>query len=73
MEENIPITFIWIGEYLPANYACKLSKINYPYRLVLNPPMKHKYERELLQIEKADLARLEYIYDNGGIYADFDN
>lgn len=32
-----------------------------------------KFSREIMDIEKSDYYRLQYLYENGGIYSDLDN
>lgn len=47
-----------MGEKLPATYACHAAKLKYPHQVVMNPKLVSKFDRQLKDIEAADLARL---------------
>ena len=59
---------------MPSKYKNKLKWINYPYE-VLNDKHWLKYDAEfkeynLTTVQKADLFRMFYLYENGGLYTD---
>ena len=73
LPDRIPITYLWFGKDVPEDYLISLAELNYPVQFLKNPPITGKFSRELLDIEKSDYYRLQFLYDNGGIYSDFDN
>lgn len=62
------VTYVWIGANIPEDYLIKLSTVNYPVQIYINPPTNDDYQ---LNIMKADRYRLEALKD-GGLYTDFD-
>lgn len=73
---QVPVTYIWLGSKLPNKYENRLKWITYPYTLLTDKDWdkySQKYEKyNLSVIERADTLRMEYLLENGGLYADFD-
>lgn len=73
----VPITYIWLGDKVPARYAKRAMYSKYPYLLLNEAHWKiigwewQKY-KSLQTIEKADILRLLFVYNYGGIYSDLD-
>ena len=50
-----------------------LAEAQYPVVFLKNPELGRTFNREIMNIEKADYYRLKYLFEHGGIYSDFDN
>ena len=78
---NLPtVHMIWIGSPIPKKYQANIKTykdLGYRVEVWRRPPPRmvnrELYERVIPYALKADIMRLEILYQNGGIYVDIDS